>query len=91
MNKWGFANLGHNGNHDLWVKMYNLSRVFKTDISAVLTVKSGLDPHRLEFHAQGTWLMVIMVMMMDMVMVHVYLLSMFCCLYNKGMGYGNHC
>ena len=49
MNKWGFANLGHNGNHDLWVKLYNLSRVFKTDISAVLTVKSGLDPHRLEF------------------------------------------
>jgi hypothetical protein len=26
------------------VKMYNLCRV-KTDISAVLTVKSGLDPH----------------------------------------------
>ncbi|WVZ57930.1 hypothetical protein U9M48_008258 [Paspalum notatum var. saurae] len=52
MNKWGFANLGHNGNHDLWVKLYNLSRVFKTDISAVLTVKSGLDPHRLEFHVQ---------------------------------------
>ncbi|WVZ52462.1 hypothetical protein U9M48_003516, partial [Paspalum notatum var. saurae] len=52
MNKWGFANLGHNGNHDLWVKLYNLSRVFKTDISAVLTVKSGLDPHRLEFQLQ---------------------------------------
>ncbi|WVZ77090.1 hypothetical protein U9M48_024991 [Paspalum notatum var. saurae] len=29
--------------------MYNLSRVFKGDISAVLTVKSSLDPHRLEF------------------------------------------
>ena len=29
--------------------MCNLSRVFKTDISAVLTVMSGLDPHRLEF------------------------------------------
>ncbi|WVZ95256.1 hypothetical protein U9M48_041047 [Paspalum notatum var. saurae] len=55
-----FANLGHNGNHDLWVKLYNLSRVFKTDISAVLTVKSGLDPHRLEFHVQSKWLMVIM-------------------------------
>ncbi|WVZ83484.1 hypothetical protein U9M48_030626 [Paspalum notatum var. saurae] len=52
MNKWGFANLGYNGNHDLWVKLYNLSRVFKTDISAVLTVKSGLDPHRLEFQLQ---------------------------------------
>ncbi|WVZ53380.1 hypothetical protein U9M48_004331 [Paspalum notatum var. saurae] len=60
MNKWGFANLGHTGNHDLWVKLYNLLRVFKTDISAVLTVKSGLDPHRLEFHVQGEWLMVIM-------------------------------
>ncbi|WVZ77008.1 hypothetical protein U9M48_024913 [Paspalum notatum var. saurae] len=52
MNKWGLANLGHNGNHDLWVKLYDLSRVFKTDISAVLTVKSGLDPHRLEFQLQ---------------------------------------
>ena len=29
----------------LVVKVYNLCRVFKTDISAVLTVKSGLDPH----------------------------------------------
>jgi hypothetical protein len=26
-------------------KVYNLCRVFETDISAVLTVKSGLDPH----------------------------------------------
>ncbi|WVZ92815.1 hypothetical protein U9M48_038853 [Paspalum notatum var. saurae] len=43
------------------VKLYNLSRVFKTDISAVLTVKSGLDPHRLEFQLQGEWLTVIMV------------------------------
>ncbi|WVZ80671.1 hypothetical protein U9M48_028128 [Paspalum notatum var. saurae] len=33
-------------------ELYNLSRVFKTDISAVLTVKSGLDPHRLEFQLQ---------------------------------------
>ena len=28
--------------------MYNLLRVFKTDISAVLTVKSGLGPYKLE-------------------------------------------
>jgi len=91
MNKWGFANLGHNGNHDLWVKLYNLSRVFKTDISAVLTVKSGLDPHRLEFHVQSKWLMVIMVMKMDMVMVHAYLFNMSYCLYNKGIGYANQC
>ena len=27
------------------VKVYNLCRVFKTDISVVLMVKSGLDPH----------------------------------------------
>ena len=54
MNKWGVANLGHNGNHGLWVKLYNLSRVFKTDISAVLTVMSGLDPHRLEFSRKMT-------------------------------------
>jgi len=27
------------------VKLYNLCRVFKTDISAVLMVKSGMDPH----------------------------------------------
>ena len=71
-------------NHDLWVKLYNLSRVFKTDISAVLTVKSGLDPHRLEFQLQGVWLMVIMVMMMDMVMVHVYLFNMFTVFIIKG-------
>ena len=30
-------------------KVYNLSRVFKTDISAMLIVVSGLDPHRLVF------------------------------------------
>ena len=72
-------------------KVVQLSRVFKTDISAVLMVKSGLDPHRLEFHVQGKWLMVIMVMVMVMVMVHVYLFNMFCYLYNKGMGYANHC
>ncbi|WVZ49835.1 hypothetical protein U9M48_001161 [Paspalum notatum var. saurae] len=44
-----FGHLLAYGNHGLWVKMYNLLRVFKTDISAVLTVMSGLDPHRLEF------------------------------------------
>jgi hypothetical protein len=27
------------------MKVYNLYRVSKTDVSAVLTVKSGLDPH----------------------------------------------
>ena len=93
MNKWGVANLGHNGNHGLWIKLYNLSRVFKTDISAVLTVKIGLDPHRLEFLGQGKWLMLIMVMMVViiMVMVHTYLFNVFYCLYNKGMGYINHC
>ena len=29
----------------LVMKVYNLCRVFKTDISAVLTGMSGLDPH----------------------------------------------
>jgi hypothetical protein len=29
----------------LVVKVYNLCRVFKTNQLAVLTVKSGLDPH----------------------------------------------
>jgi hypothetical protein len=29
----------------LAVKMYNLCRVFKTNQLAMLTVKSGLDPH----------------------------------------------
>jgi hypothetical protein len=29
----------------LWVKMYNLCNVFKTNRLVVLTVKSGLDPH----------------------------------------------
>ena len=38
---------------DLWVKMYNLCRVFKTDISAVLTVKSGLDPHMINILKDG--------------------------------------
>ena len=33
----------------MWVKVYNLSRVFKTDISALLTVMSDLDPRRLVF------------------------------------------
>jgi len=29
-------------NHDSWVKMYDICRVFKTGILAVLTVKSSL-------------------------------------------------
>ena len=79
-----FGHLVAYGNHGLWVKMYNLSRVFKTDISAVLTVKSGLDPYRLEFRVQSIWLMVIVVMMVVMVMVHAYLFTIFYCIYNKG-------
>jgi hypothetical protein len=35
------------------VKVYNLCRVSKTDISAVLTVKSGLDPHMINKHEDG--------------------------------------
>ena len=33
---------GERINHDSWVKMYNLCRVLKTGILAVLTVRSGL-------------------------------------------------
>jgi len=36
------ATSGKRVNHDSWVKMYNLCRVLKTSILAVLTVKSGL-------------------------------------------------
>jgi len=36
------ATSGERVNHDSWVKMYNLSRVFKTSILAELTVRSGL-------------------------------------------------
>ena len=36
------ATSGERVNHDSWVKMYNLCRVLKTGILAVLTVKSGL-------------------------------------------------
>jgi len=36
------ATSGKRVNHDSWVKMYNLCRVLKTGILAVLTVKSGL-------------------------------------------------
>jgi hypothetical protein len=39
----GLANPGIKGNTNCG-KVYNLCRV-KTDISAVLTVKSGLEPH----------------------------------------------
>jgi len=36
------ATSGERVNHDSWVKMYNLCRVFKIGILAVLTVKSSL-------------------------------------------------
>ena len=36
------ATSGERVNHDSWVKMYNLCRVLKTGILAVLTVTSGL-------------------------------------------------
>ena len=40
----GLANPGDSGGHELWVKC-TTSAECKTDISAVLTVMSGLDPH----------------------------------------------
>ena len=36
------ATSGERLNHDSWVKMYNLYRVLKTGILAVLTIKSSL-------------------------------------------------
>jgi len=35
--------LGERANHGSWVKMYNLCRMLKTVITAVLTNTSGLD------------------------------------------------
>ena len=40
----GLANPGDTGEHELWVKC-TTSEECKTDISVMLTVKSGLDPH----------------------------------------------
>ena len=40
----GLANPGDTGEHELWVKC-TTSTECKTDISVMLTVKSGLDPH----------------------------------------------
>ena len=40
----GSANLGDSGGHELWVKC-TTSAECKTDISAVLAVMGGLDPH----------------------------------------------
>ena len=40
----GLANPGDIGEHELWVKC-TTSAECKTDISAVLTVMSRLDPH----------------------------------------------
>ena len=40
----GLANPDDTGEHELWVKC-TISAECKTDISAVLTVMSGLDPH----------------------------------------------
>ena len=40
----GFVNSGDIGEHELWVKC-TTSGECKTDISVVLMVMSGLDPH----------------------------------------------
>ena len=40
----GLITSGERVNHGSWVKMYNLCRVLKTGILAVLTVTSGLGP-----------------------------------------------
>jgi hypothetical protein len=40
--QWGVALLGQKGNHDSWVKCATSAECNETNISAVLTVKSGL-------------------------------------------------
>jgi hypothetical protein len=63
-------------------KVYNLCRV-KTGISAVLTVKSGLDPHMIneledELNREPClWLWLSCTMFMVMVMIMLYLSYLF--------------
>jgi hypothetical protein len=63
-------------------KVYNLCRV-KNDISAVLMVKSGLDPHMIieledELNCGPClWLWLSWIMFMVVVMLMLYLLSLF--------------
>jgi hypothetical protein len=63
-------------------KVYNLCRV-KTDISAVLTVKSGLDPHMIiELEDELNrgpclWLWLLWTMFMVVVMLRLYLFYLF--------------
>jgi hypothetical protein len=63
-------------------KVYNLCRV-KTDISAVLTVMSGLDPHMIieleDELNRGPWLWLWLswTMFMVVVMFMLYLFSLF--------------
>jgi hypothetical protein len=40
--QWGVAILGQKGNHGSWVKCATFAECYETNISAVLTVKSGL-------------------------------------------------
>jgi hypothetical protein len=63
-------------------KVYNLCRV-KTDISAMLTVKSGLDPHMINEledelnHGPCLWLWFSWTMFMVMAMIMLYLSYLF--------------
>jgi hypothetical protein len=63
-------------------KVYNLCRV-KTDISAVLTVKSGLDPHMINKledelnRGPWLWLWLLWTMFIVVVMPMLYLFSLF--------------
>ena len=62
----GFANPGDSGGHELWVKC-TTSVECKTDILAVLTVISGLDPHMIIEHQWFTY---------DIVVITLYLLGL---------------
>ena len=68
----GLANLGDTGEHELWVKC-TTSAECQTDISAVLTVTSGLDPHmiiELEDDSKSMFLL--------MVVTNVYFIYLIC-------------
>jgi hypothetical protein len=41
--QWGAIILGQKGNHNSWVKCTTSAECYQTDISVMLTVKSGLE------------------------------------------------
>ena len=67
----GLTNLGDTGEYELWVKCI-ISAECKTDISAVLTVMSGLDPHMIiELEDDLNWCSSFMILLL----LHYFLLG----------------